>query len=163
MIEIQIKKAETLQKIEDLRENLNKTNNELATLELLEIASKSPEMLADWEFWQKEIENALDGCEVSLDAIKQELGYDTILKDWNIERERANIDIKERNARILTIENWLEANKQRTIQKEIAEIILEYLKAGDCDKETLKTADSFINANVADATDDCRNLIGGGL
>ena len=158
MIKIQIKKAETLQKIEDLRENLNKTNNELTTLELLEIASKSPEMLADWEFWQKEIENALDGCEVSLDAIKQELGYDTILKDWNIERERANIDIKERNARIMTIENWLEANKQRTIQKEIAKTILEYLKAGDCDKETLKTADSFINANVADASDDYRNI-----
>lgn len=163
MIKIQLKKAEILKRVEDLRENLNKTNNELATLELLEIASKSPEMLADWELWQKEIENALDGCEVSLDAIKQELGYDTILKDWNIERERANIDIKERNARIMTIENWLEANKQRTIQKEIAEIILEYLKASDCDKETLKTADSFINANVADATDDCRNLIGGGL
>ena len=163
MIEIQIKKAETLQKIEDLRENLNKTNNELATLELLEIASKSPEMLADWELWQKEIENALDGCEVSLDAIKQELGYDTILKDWNIERERANIDIKERNARIMTIENWLEANKQRTIQKEIAKTILEYLKSGDCDKETLKTADAFIDANVNDASDDCRNLIGGGL
>lgn len=163
MIKIQIKKAETIQKIEDLRENLNKANNELATLDLLEIASKSPEMLADWEFWQKEIENALDGCEVSLDAIKQELGYDTILKDWNIERERANIDIKERNARIMTIENWLEVNKQRTIQKEIAKTILEYLKADYCDKETLRTADAFIDANINDASDDCRNLIGGGL
>ena len=163
MIKIQLKKAETIQKIEDLRENLNKANNELATLDLLEIASKSPEMLADWEFWQKEIENALDGCEVALDAIKQELGYDTILKDWNVERNRANIDIKERNARIMTIENWLEANKQRTIQKEIAETILEYLRSSDCDKETLKTADSFIDANVDDASDDCRNLIGGGL
>ena len=163
MIKIQIKKAETLKKIEDLRENLNKANNELATLDLLEIASKSPEMLADWDFWQKEIENALDGCEVSLDAIKQELGYDTILKDWNVERNRANIDIKQRNARIMTIEHWLEANKQRTIQKEIAKTILEYLRSGDCDKETLITADAFIDANVNDASDDCRNLIGGGL
>lgn len=163
MIKIQLKKAETIQKIEDLRENLNKANNELATLDLLEIASKNPELLADWDFWQKEIENALDGCEVSLDAIKQELGYDTILKDWNVERERANIDVKERNARIMTIENWLESNKQRTIQKEIAETIFEYLKADDCDKETLKTADAFIDANVDDASDDYRNLLGGGL
>lgn len=51
-----------------------------------------------FDYFNDLIAKAIDGDEIAFEDIKIELGYDTILKDWNIERERAGVNKSTINA-----------------------------------------------------------------
>lgn len=87
LAKIQVKIINKNNEIGDLQQKLEIAKNELANFELLEIYANQRDCQNHL------IDNVLRvNCQESLGDIKIELGYDTILKDWNIERERANLD-----------------------------------------------------------------------